>query len=99
MACQARSNPAGVEATHGFPSTRRHWDHAVEHPSSIRRSMVVSHRLGSRFEPSPSGSGFVRAPRFVFFLSLWGVFSWNFVGVLEAPGPSSVRVWSSQVDV
>ena len=44
MACQARSNPAGLEATHGLPSTRWHWDHAVEHPSPMRRSLVVSHR-------------------------------------------------------
>ena len=35
---------------------------------------------------------------FFFSLSLW-VFSLNFGGVFEAPGPSNVHVWSSFVDI
>ena len=56
-----RSNPADPDATCGLPSTRQHWDHAVEHPSSMPRNLVVSLRLDSRFESFPNGSGFVRA--------------------------------------
>ena len=38
------------------------------------------------------------AAKFVLFLER-GVFSWNFGGVFEAPGRSSVHVWSSLVVV
>ena len=31
---------------------------------------------------------------FSLFFSLWEVFSWNFGGVFEAPGPSNVHVWA-----
>ena len=63
--------------------------------------------LGARRVGGPKGGG---APKFRAFFSLsrhkirsfcvsLGVFSWNFSGVLEAPGPSNVRVWSSLVVV
>ena len=38
-------------------------------------------------------------PQFRSFCLSLGVFSWNFRGVFEAPGPSDVHVWSSRVVV
>ena len=48
---------------------------------------------GGREEDTKDGSFFPLSPHIlVLFLSL-GVFSWNFVVVFEAPGPSNVHVW------